>query len=94
MPTASPSMMPSTGVTLDMSSTPDSDSAASTAMPTPTRAVTMGSAAAMTVPSMTSSTTAAIARPAISPTPIRFGTDWARVDEKAYSTPSIGFAST
>ena len=74
MPTASPSMTPSTGVTETNSTTPENDSDASDATPTPSSAVRSGSAAPRTVPSMTNRTIAAITTPAISPGPRIEGT--------------------
>ncbi len=74
MPTASPSITPSTGVTETNSTTPEKDSEASDAMATPSSAVSSGRAAPITVPSMTKRTIAAITTPAISPGPRMDGT--------------------
>ena len=77
MPTARPSITPSTGVTETNSTTPENDSEASDATPTPSSAVTSGRAPPSTVPSMTKSTIAATTTPAISPGPRMDGTVWA-----------------
>ena len=59
------------------STTPENDSDARDATPTPSSAVTSGSAAPSTVPSMTIRTIAATTTPAISPGPRMDGTVWA-----------------
>ncbi len=90
MPTARPSITPSTGVTDAMSTIPENASDAVTPTPTPTTAVTMGSDAAMTVPSITMSTMAAKTRPTTSPMPKISGTPCARSVAKSTLVPSTG----
>ena len=70
-------MTPSTGVTDTKSMTPENDSDASEAIPTPRSAVSSGSAAPRRVPSTTVSAIAATTTPAISPGPRMDGTVWA-----------------
>ena len=83
-------MTPSTGVTDTISTTPDSDSAARTPMPTPTSALRIGSPAPTRVPSMTTRTMAAMTRPTSSPTPRMLGMPDAISVEKSTATPGIG----
>ena len=92
MPTASPSMTPSTGVTDTISTTPDSDSAARTPMPTPTSALRIGSPAPTRVPSMATRTIAAMTRPTSSPPPRMDGMPEAISVEKSTATPGVGCA--
>ena len=60
-------MTPSTGVTDTISTVPESESAPSAPMPTPTRAVTIGNPAATSVPSIMNRTIAAATSPTSSP---------------------------
>ncbi len=73
-----------------MSTIPENASDAVTPTPTPTTAVTMGSDAAMTVPSITMSTMAAKTRPTTSPMPKISGTPCARSVAKSTLVPSTG----
>ena len=83
-------MTPSTGVTDTISTTPDSDSAARTPMPTPTSALRIGRPAPTSVPSMTIRTIAAITSPTNSPPPRMDGIPEAISVEKSVATPGIG----
>ncbi len=74
MPTARPSITPSTGVTDTNSTSPENDSDARDATPTPSSAVTRGREAPITVPSMRNRTIAAMTTPATSPGPRIDGT--------------------
>ena len=94
MPTARPSITPSTGVTDTNSTIPENDSDASEATPTPSRAVTRGRAAPSTVPSMTNRTMAAMTTPAISPGPRIEGTVWAISCDGWISTPEMPASAT
>ena len=86
-------MMPRIGVTDVMSSTLESESAPSVAIPTPMSAVRIGSPAATSVPSRAKRTIAAITRPASSFGPTTDGTSDAMVWEKPAETPSTGASS-
>ncbi len=70
MPTASPSMTPSTGVTDDMSTTPENASAPATPTPTPISDDSSGTSAGSRRASMTIRTIAAMMTPMISPGPM------------------------
>ncbi len=83
-------MTPSTGVTDTISTTPDSDSAARTPMPTPTSALRIGSPAPTRVPSMAMRTIAAMTRPTNSPPPRMDGMPEAISVEKSTTTPWFG----
>ena len=80
-------MTPSTGVTDTISTTPESDSAARTPMPTPTSALRIGSPAPTRVPSMTIRTIAAMTRPTSSPPPRMDGMPEAISVEKSTRRP-------
>ena len=86
-------MMPRIGVTDVISSTLESESAPSVAMPTPMSAVRIGSPAATSVPSRAKRTIAAITRPASSLGPTTDGTSDAMEEEKPAETPSTGASS-
>ena len=83
-------MMPRIGVTDIMSSTLESDSAPSVAMPTPMSAVRIGSPAATSVPSSVNRTIAATTRPASSTGPTRAGISDAMEEEKSTETSATG----
>ncbi len=83
-------MTPSTGVTDTISTTPDSDSAARTPMPTPTSALRIGSPAPTRVPSMAMRTIAAMTSPTNSPPPRMDGMPEAISVEKSTTTPGVG----
>lgn len=87
MPTARPSITPSTGVTEMNSTTLENDRAVSEATPTPRTALTSGTAAPMTVRSIRSSTIAAMMTPPISPGPRIDGTPCAMSFETYTLTP-------
>ena len=76
-----------------MSSTLESDSAPSVAMPTPMSAVRIGSPAATRVPSSVNRTIAATTRPASSTGPTRAGISEAMEEEKSMETPPTGASS-
>ena len=63
-------MRPSTGVTDPISTTPENASEPATPTPTPTSEEMSGMTAGRNAPSMTTSTTAAMSTPAISPGPM------------------------
>jgi len=94
MPTASPSMSPSTGVASAIWMSPENDSAESSPTPTPVSAETSGTAAPMNVRSMTPRTMIAMSRPAASPTPRMLGTPCEISVDMPTCTPSIGCAAT
>ena len=75
-------MTPSTGVIEAMFTTPENESEAVTPTAMPTSAVTIGSAAARSDPSVTMSTMPAKIRPMASPMPKSSGTPWASSDPK------------
>lgn len=89
MPTARPSMTPSTGVTDSMSTVPDRAREARTPTPTPMIALMSGRLAPISVPSMMNSTIAATITPPISPGPRISGMLCAMSLETSTSTPSM-----